>query len=118
MFSSGNTLDTKGTPVENIRVEPKMPAYVPSQQEIMVDTMQKKHIPQHVPSSHHHVTHEYVYENNYYVRPPYYSYGYPRYYWREVPDRTSVGNDPVTIFFMGSLTVVGLYALFRMINKK
>lgn len=32
-------------------------------------------------------------------------------------DRFSLGNDPIKVFYIGSITVVGLYILFRILSK-
>lgn len=96
-------------------------ATVAKPSEIIRDTMH------HAQQSHHphpSIRHEYSYEHHHYyphhaaVTGNYYYDDYP-YRYRKIyaPSPFLLGDNSVNSFFMGSVTVMGLFLLYRMMEK-
>jgi hypothetical protein len=83
------------TDYKKINIEPKIkiPSYM----------KKNEHEHEHEHESEHAHTDEYKYE-----------YTINEHY---VPDPFALGNDPIGMFFLGSFTVVGLFVLYRMMDR-
>ena len=90
--------------------------------DIIRDTKEQRHVN---PSVHH----QYSYEHHHYY-PRYHAtnshvnyilddvyYNRPRRIYVNAPDSYNFGSHPVNAFFMGSVTVMGLLLVYRMMEK-